>query len=219
MPGMWKNSKPICAAIIGALALAGCGDDGGGGKPATLDPVRGEFVVLEAQRGTVKVRMPGEPSQRLRGRERLPAGTLVNAIRGVVTLEAIGPRGTQRASFYEGAFRIELDTADGAVETRLVGGDLSKCRTPGRSGARRPVRKLFGDGKGDFRTSGRFGAATVRGTVWVVRDFCEGTQIGVRRGKVDATNLATNDVVVLASATERPHTVFFAAGAPGSSDD
>jgi hypothetical protein len=203
---------------VGALVLGGCG--GADEKPAAkLEPARGEAVVLRLERGLVTVRVPGRAAHDLEGRERVPAGTTVDATDGVVTLDAIGPHGAQHARYFAGAFRVALDTSDGAVETRLVGGDLSKCRKPGRSGARRPVRKLFGDGKGNFRSSGRFAAATVRGTVWVVRDFCEGTQIGVRRGRVEATDLLRKHSVMLESATDKPDTRFFAGGDAGSSED
>ena len=46
-------------------------------------------------------------------------------------------------------------------------------------------RKLWGDGKGSFRTRGNFSSATVRGTKWVVTDRCGGTADarGARRGE------------------------------------
>ena len=37
------------------------------------------------------------------------------------------------------------------------------------------TRKLWGDGKGNFRTTGKYSAATVRGTKWLVQDSCTGT--------------------------------------------
>ena len=45
-------------------------------------------------------------------------------------------------------------------------------------------RKLWGDGKGAFRTSGRYSAATVRGTRWLVQDTCTGTLTRVTQGSV-----------------------------------
>jgi hypothetical protein len=208
---------------LGAFALGGCG--GGGDKPAAkLEPARGEAVVLAPGSGLVTVRLPGRGAHDLEGPERVGAGTIVDATRGAVLVEAIGPGGSQHARYSRGAFKLDLKTADGAVQTRLVGGDLGKCRKAGRPGERRPVRKLFGDGKGNFRSSGRFAAATVRGTVWVVRDFCEGTQVGVRRGRVEATTLPgarglAGRSVMLESGTDKPDTRFFAAGAAGASDD
>ena len=61
----------------------------------------------------------------------------------------------------------------------------------GGTGAKRkkPVRKLWGDGRGRFRTKGRYGAATVRGTKWLTADRCDGTLVRVERGKVDVEDL------------------------------
>ena len=44
------------------------------------------------------------------------------------------------------------------------------------------MRRLWGDGKGRFRTRGRHGAATVRGTKWLTEDRCDSTKITVQRG-------------------------------------
>ena len=45
-------------------------------------------------------------------------------------------------------------------------------------------RKLWGEGKGAFRTSGKYSSATVRGTKWVVTDSCTGTLTRVKQGVV-----------------------------------
>jgi hypothetical protein len=48
----------------------------------------------------------------------------------------------------------------------------------------RPTRKLWAHVKGRFRTRGRHAAATVRGTIWLTKDTCDGTLTFVRRGLV-----------------------------------
>ena len=45
-------------------------------------------------------------------------------------------------------------------------------------------RRLWGDGKGKFRTEGKHSAATVVGTKWLVQDSCAGTLTKVARGVV-----------------------------------
>ena len=47
------------------------------------------------------------------------------------------------------------------------------------------VRQLSGDGKGDFRTQGKFASATVQGTVWLTQDTCTTTLVRVKSGVVD----------------------------------
>ena len=43
---------------------------------------------------------------------------------------------------------------------------------------------MWGDGKGSFRTTGKYSAATVRGTKWLVEDSCAGTLTRVTIGVV-----------------------------------
>jgi hypothetical protein len=53
------------------------------------------------------------------------------------------------------------------------------------------------DNHGSFRTSGRYSAATVRGTSWETSDRCDGTLTAVRRGTVEVLDFATRKTVVL----------------------
>ena len=62
---------------------------------------------------------------------------------------------------------------------------------------KRTSRHLWGDGKGRFRTSGRFSSATVRGTRWVVSDRCDGTLTRVVRGSVTVRDGVRNKTVVV----------------------
>jgi ferric-dicitrate binding protein FerR (iron transport regulator) len=59
------------------------------------------------------------------------------------------------------------------------------------------VRRLFGDGKGSFRTRGRTAAATVRGTRWGTQDRCDGTLVIVQRGRVSVRDLVRHRTVLV----------------------
>jgi hypothetical protein len=48
---------------------------------------------------------------------------------------------------------------------------------------------LRGNGRGRFRTRGRYSAATVRGTIWDTIDRCDGTLTKVTRGVVVVRDL------------------------------
>ena len=48
------------------------------------------------------------------------------------------------------------------------------------------MRKLWGSGKGRFRTRGRYAAATVRGTTWLMEDFCDTSRTTSAGGTVVA---------------------------------
>jgi hypothetical protein len=69
------------------------------------------------------------------------------------------------------------------VELRLTAGDFSVCPKRKESSASRlaatTVRQLWGNGKGSFRTRGRYATATVRGTNWLTADRCDGRQVRV----------------------------------------
>ena len=56
---------------------------------------------------------------------------------------------------------------------------------------------MWGDGKGRFRTKGRYGAATVRGTKWLTEDRCNGTLVRVKRGVVAMLDFARKKTVLV----------------------
>lgn len=51
-------------------------------------------------------------------------------------------------------------------------------------------RRLWGNGRGRFRTRGRHSAATVRGTIWLTKDTCNTTTTVVREGTVVVNDFA-----------------------------
>jgi LCCL domain len=78
------------------------------------------------------------------------------------------------------------------VEMRLVKGDFSVCPKRKPKSATRSaatvVRQIWGDGKGSFRTNGRYATATVRGTIWLTADRCDGTFVKVDRGVIQVND-------------------------------
>jgi ferric-dicitrate binding protein FerR (iron transport regulator) len=58
-------------------------------------------------------------------------------------------------------------------------------------------RRLWGDGKGRFRTKGKRSAATVVGTWWLVEDRCDSTLTRVKRGKVRVRDFAKKKTVIV----------------------
>jgi hypothetical protein len=112
------------------------------------------------------------------------------------------------STFYGGRFDVaEIGGGGGKpiVVLRLVGGNFkAKCgtatRTTAGSGAQEkttPVRRLWGKGKGRFRTRGRFASGAVRGTNWLTTDFCDGTEIRVVAGIVRVYDLVTKKFILL----------------------
>ena len=77
--------------------------------------------------------------------------------------------------------------ADEGITNLTLTEPLAACPKKGRASAaakKAKKRKLWGDGKGAFRTTGKYSAATVRGTRWLVEDSCAGTRTTVKQGSV-----------------------------------
>ena len=157
--------------------------------------------------------------------EEVPNGTLVDARTGrfALTVAAAGG-GTASSQFADGIVAVSQQPPGqvdepGTTELRLAGGDFArpctaalakaKAKKPKKRKAKRrtfaveqqkpvkPVRRLWGNGQGNFRTTGRYGSATVRGTVWLTEDYCNGTLIRVREGAVTVRDLVKKRTVVV----------------------
>jgi Ca2+-binding RTX toxin-like protein len=159
-------------------------------------PQRGRSVVAEPGAGTVKVRRKGAAHFRTLGAgAAIPVGSTIDVRHGSVTLSAAVDRHgrrVQRARFAGAVFSFgQTRRKHPTTVLRLRGGDFASCRAHAAGVAhasrkrKKPVRRLWGSGHGSFRTKGRQSAATVRGTVWLTEDRCDGTLTVVRRGVVD----------------------------------
>ena len=149
-------------------------------------PVFHKTVVVKAISGKVRVRRPGSNDfVDLTGSEGIPLGSTVDTLAGVVELTSVPKAGgkSQSGRFYEGVFKV---TQTGSVTNLALTEPLASCGGGGRSAAaaKKKQRHLWGDGKGSFRTTGKYSSATVRGTKWLVQDTCAGTLTRVVRGTV-----------------------------------
>jgi uncharacterized repeat protein (TIGR02543 family) len=122
-------------------------------------------------------------------------GTELDTTKGRVRLTS--PDGST-GTFFEGRFKIlrVFETVGGkktAFTLILLSAPLTECAkrtTSGATGnAQRPgkkvIRHVWGNTKGKFRTRGKYASATVRGTLWETLDYCDGTLVIVRSGRVD----------------------------------
>jgi hypothetical protein len=170
-------------------------------------PVAGKSVNIRLSRGKVCFTPPrgkrcvalGEPVQ-------IPVGSTIDTTKGRVTLiSAADRRGmVQDAWFYEGVFKVSQTAGSSPVTVLTLAGPKLSCPSARRASAaqkrrRAKSRKLWGDGKGRFRTQGQFSSATVRGTKWVVTDRCDGTLTRVVTGSVTVRdNVRKRTVIVRA---------------------
>ena len=144
----------------------------------------------------------------------IPVGSVIDttAKGAYVDLTSAAPDGSQQsARFYEGLFRVgQISGPTGQITELTLVGKLvcpkPKASARVRSAAakkKKVTRRLWGDGKGAFRTKGRYGAATVRGTKWKVEDLCEGTKVTVAVGVVDVLDLVRKKTSILRAGQNR----------------
>jgi VCBS repeat protein len=177
-------------------------------------PVPGKSVVVRVVSGKVLIKYPpgkappGGSTTKfgpLTGAVNVPMGSVIDTTKGRIALTSAADTGgtkTQTADFYDGIFQVKQSVPKKkpkkpvALVTDLnLKGHVSRSQCAPLKGARSAtvdkkkgpksvLGKLWGSGKGKFRTNGKYSSATVRGTIWLVEDRCEGTYTKVRRGSV-----------------------------------
>ena len=162
--------------------------------PPAPTPVPNQSIVVAPRSGTVLVRVKGsktfEPLDVTKG---IPVGSEVDATKGHVTLTSIPAPGkpADTAEFWDGFFLV---TQKGGITDLKLSEPLTGCPKASKSAViakKKPkTRQLWGSGKGAFRTTGQYSAATVRGTTWNVKDTCTTTVTKVKQGVVSVTDFS-----------------------------
>ena len=203
------------------------------GQTAVVEPVRGTVLVrLPPGASPARYGLREEARQAqagfipLTGAASLPVRSIVNANRGELSLSSARDlRGrTQTANFYSGTFQfLQKRAARPITEIALKGGSFRRCPRASRSSTGdgpeadasqrrsrgRRVRRVWGNGRGNFRTRGRYSSATVRGTTWLTQDNCGGTLTRVGR-RPRSSRVVVRDFVRRRSVTLRAGRSYFA---------
>jgi hypothetical protein len=186
------------ASFLVAYPLAGAppgggGGGGGGGGPGTTTTTTPSGGAAPPPTGTPTgtVLVNGRPFTG----GRIPYNSTVDVTNGTLLLRAdTGTLTVRGAGGLPAVFKLlrGTDNRRPIVELRLTAGDFSVCPKRKRSSASRlvatTVRQLWGNGKGSFRTRGRYATATVRGTNWLTADRCDGTQVRVVQGVIQVSD-------------------------------
>ncbi len=175
------------------------------GKSVQVRVVSGEvFIKLPAGGRSARATGPPKGFVPLKGAANIPVGSQLDTEQGRVALTSAADTGatkTQTADFYQGIFQVKQAVPKkkpkkpAALVTDIVlkGASASQCAplkgarsatVDKKKGPKSVLGKLWGNGKGKFRTSGKYSSATVRGTVWLTQDECDGTLTKVTRGTV-----------------------------------
>ncbi|HEY1277954.1 MAG TPA: PKD domain-containing protein [Thermoleophilaceae bacterium] len=166
-----------------------------------LRPDLGETLLAAPAAGTIRVKVPGSRRFRpLRSLRELPMGSTIDSRRGRVKLTTVRNRTNrlQHADFRGGLFKVRQRKRDKYITELVLQGPVGPCpRGDAGAAAKRRTRKLWGSGKGRYRSRGRYSSASVRGTRWLVEDRCDGTLTVVRRGVVAVRDFARDRTVVL----------------------
>jgi hypothetical protein len=166
-------------------------------------PVAGKRFNVSIRRGRVFVKIP--PSKKfveLKDARQIPVGATFDTRKGRVNLQMAGAGGAlELAWFYDGVFKVaQSKGAKPRTNLKMVEAiSCAKARTATAAAKRKKKksRSLWGEGKGNFRTTGRFSSATVRGTKWLVTDRCGTTVTRVVQGSVTVRDFAKRKTVVV----------------------
>ena len=166
----------------------------------TPTPVVNKTVVVRELKGTIKVKLPGAKSYiNLDVTRGIPVGSTVDTRDGTVELTSVPKAGAppETAKFFDGIFKV---TQSKGITTLTLTETLAACpksKTANAAAGKPKKRRLWGDGKGKFRTEGKYAAATVRGTKWLVEDTCAGTLVKVNVGVVDVRDNVRHKTIVV----------------------
>jgi CSLREA domain-containing protein len=166
-------------------------------EPQLPPPIPGETVNASLKSGIVKVKLQGSDEFFvLKDGQQVPVGTTFDTSKGKVTLVAAANQQgkTQKGWFYKGVFKLGQSKGKKPLTTLSMTGKLS-CGGSASAAATKKKRRLWGDGKGRFRTKGKHSAATVVGTKWLVEDRCNGTLTKVLRGTVSVRDFKKRKTV------------------------
>jgi hypothetical protein len=163
-------------------------------------PTFHQTVVVKPVSGTVLVKLKGTSKfVPLTAGQAVPLGSQIDVTKGKITLTSIPKAGgtPESATFYAGIFTV---TQRGSITELTLSGPLAPCKAKSKAStaASKPkTRKLWGDGKGQFRTRGQYSAATIRGTKWLVQDSCAGTLTRVASGVVSVRDNVRRKTILI----------------------
>ena len=188
------------------------------GKSVVVKVVSGQVFIKLPGSGRARQTGPAKGFVPFTGAANIPVGSQLDTKKGRVALTSASDTAgvkTQSSDFYQGIFQVKQTVPKKkpakptALTTDLVmKGQIARSQcaplkgaraaaTKKKKGPKAVLGKLWGNGKGKFRTAGKYSSATVRGTIWLVQDRCEGTFTKVVRGTVRVRDLRRKKTVTV----------------------
>jgi DNA-binding beta-propeller fold protein YncE len=149
------------------------------------------------------------------GATQIRSGAEVDALHGTVSLTSATGRGkeTQTGTFGGAVFKVtqaRVGKSKGLTTLKLVEGAFKGAPTyatctkhkkaldaSAAASSSKTLQLLRASAHGKFRTSGRYSAATVRGTKWTVADRCDGTLTHDITHSVAVTDFVRHKTIIL----------------------
>jgi hypothetical protein len=179
--------------------------------PAPGAPTLGKTVDVTPVSGLVLIKINGKFVP-LTGADQIPSGSQIDARHGSLELiTSTGQKGkTQHGTFGGAIFKLTQERSGarkGLVTLSLVEGafkgapSYAICKAHAAADATiassKTLQLLKASAHGKFRTTGRYSAATVRGTKWTVADRCDGTLTHVITDSVAVTDFVRHKTIIL----------------------
>jgi hypothetical protein len=188
------------------------------GKSVNVNVVSGQvFLKLPAGRSG-RATGPAKGFVPLTGQKQIPVGSQLDTRKGRIALTSVADTGgkkTQASDFYDGIFQVKQSVpkkkpkkAKALITDIVLKGQIARSQcaplkgarsatTDKKKGPKAVLGKLWGNGKGKYRTNGRYSSATVRGTIWLTQDECDGTLTKVTRGTVQVRDFKRKKTVIV----------------------
>ena len=182
--------------------------------PAPPPPVLGQTETAQPVTGTVFIRLPSGAFVKLTGAQQIPSGAQIDALHGSLQITTAAARKgkTQQGVFGGAVFKLTqaragatkglatLTLLEAAFKGAPTYATCKKAKAGDASAAAassKVLQLLHASAKGKFKTSGRYAAATVRGTKWTIADRCDGTLTHDVTDSVAVTDFVRHKTIIL----------------------
>jgi hypothetical protein len=169
--------------------------------------VLGQSEDIKPISGTVFIKLKNGQFIPLTGATQIPNGAVIDALHGSLELIAAVGKGKTEHGIFGGAIFKLTQARNGLTNLSLVEGafqgapSYALCKAHKAAAATaassRTLQLLKASAHGKFRTSGRYSAATVRGTTWTIADRCDGTLVHDITHSVAVTDFVRHKTIVL----------------------